>query len=60
MRDDFHSQAWAENHRQLSGAIHKLIRVTMVAFEKLQAYQFDAPWQNRRARRDKVACGPAA
>jgi hypothetical protein len=60
MRDDFHSQAWAENHRQLSSAIHKLVRAVGETFDKLTAYQFEAPWLVRRGKRDKAACEPAA
>jgi hypothetical protein len=60
MRDDFHSQAWAENHRHLSSAIHKLIRAVGDTFEKLTAYQFEAPWLVRRSKRDKATCGPTA
>jgi hypothetical protein len=60
MRDDFHSQAWAENHRQLSTAIHKLGRSVFAVFEKLQALQFDAPWRVRPTKREKATCGPAA
>jgi hypothetical protein len=59
MRDDFHSQAWAENHRQLSDAIHKLGRSVIAAFDTLHAQQFDAPWRARPARRAKAACKPA-
>ena len=60
MRDDFHSQAWAENHRHLSAAIHKLVRALAETFEKLQAYQFEAPWTVRPAKRKSAECGPRA
>ena len=60
MRDDFHSQAWAENHRQLSAAIHKLGRSLFVVFEKLQAVQFETPWRVRQPKHGKAACPPSA
>jgi len=60
MRDDYHSQTWAENHRQLSETIHKLSKAILAAFETLHAQQFDAPWRARPARRGKAACRPAA
>lgn len=55
MRDDFHSQVWAENHRQISDAIHKLGRSVIAAFDALHAQQFDAPWHARPAKRNKTA-----
>ena len=45
MHDDFESAAWAANHAHLSDAIHKLAADIMAGFERLNAIQFDAPWQ---------------
>ena len=59
MRDDFHSQAWADSHQHLSTAIHKLVRPVSEAMTKLNAYQFDAPWLARPARRKDSASRPA-
>ncbi|MES2058922.1 MAG: hypothetical protein V4564_23485 [Pseudomonadota bacterium] len=46
MRDDFHSQAWADHHGDLTSAINKAFRGFMVGFERLNALQFDAPWRS--------------
>lgn len=60
MRDDFHSQAWADNHRHLSVAIHKLVRALAETFDKLQSYQFEAPWNVQPAKRTSAECGHRA
>ncbi|MGH6614313.1 hypothetical protein [Sphingomonas sp.] len=45
MRDDFHSQAWADHHGDLTASINKAIRSFMAGLERLNALQFDAPWR---------------
>lgn len=52
MHDDYTSLAWAEQHQQVSTMIHKLFRKTAAVFIRLNALQFDAPWQHA-AKRDK-------
>ncbi|CAN5225184.1 hypothetical protein BH10PSE15_BH10PSE15_18840 [soil metagenome] len=44
MHDDFHGPAWADHHHRVSDMIHKLFTATMVAFQRLNRSQFDAPW----------------
>uniref|UniRef100_UPI0035C9BF14 hypothetical protein n=1 Tax=uncultured Sphingomonas sp. TaxID=158754 RepID=UPI0035C9BF14 len=45
MRDDFLSQDWAEHHGQLSAFLGGLIDQARVAFERLAARAYDAPWR---------------
>jgi hypothetical protein len=47
MHDDFESATWADNHASLSNAIHKLIADIMAGFTRLNAIQFDAPWDRQ-------------
>ncbi|MEO7688578.1 MAG: hypothetical protein ABIS51_04775 [Sphingomonas sp.] len=50
MRDDYLSAEWSSNHHQVSAAIHKAISVVAKSFERLNAYQFDAPWRDQSHR----------
>jgi len=51
MRDDYLSAEWASGHHQVSSAIHKAISVVAKSFDRLHAYQFDAPWRDEAHRR---------
>lgn len=45
MRDDFLSQNWAEHHGRLSTFLGDLLDQTRIAFERLVARAYDAPWR---------------
>jgi hypothetical protein len=47
MRDDYLSAEWAGGHHQVSAAIHKAISMVAESFDRLHAYQYDAPWQKQ-------------
>jgi hypothetical protein len=47
MRDDYLSSEWASGHHQVSAAIHKAIGMVAESFDRLHAYQFDAPWREQ-------------
>ena len=52
MHDDFESAVWAANHANFSRSIHKLVADIMVGFTRLNAIQFDAPWQRETKTRE--------
>lgn len=45
MQSDFESAAWASSHKQLSDMIASWIDKISYAFQRLQAIQYDAPWE---------------
>lgn len=45
MSNDFDSAAWAQSHSQLSDAIATFFEKAAYAFERLNAIEYDAPWQ---------------
>jgi hypothetical protein len=53
MNHDFYGPAWADNHAKLSDAIAVFFRAAArgigVVFQRLHAYQYDAPWRHRAA-----------
>lgn len=53
MRDDFLSRDWGEQHASLTRAIEQLVRSTMAGIARLNARQYEAPWQHR----SKGHCG---
>ena len=57
MNHDFYGPAWADNHAKLGDAVASFFvaaaRAIGGAFERLHAYQYDAPWRYR-TRRVKV------
>ena len=58
MNEDFHSQAWVDNRASLSTGVSDVARLIRVAFERLAALQYAAPWTEvpeRRAARCDVA-----
>lgn len=48
MGNDFDSDAWAQSHHHLSAAITRVIEKVAYAFERLQAIEYDAPWERVR------------
>ena len=51
MNHDFYGPAWADNHAKLGDAFAAFFaaaaRAIGGAFERLNAYQYDAPWRRR-------------
>ena len=45
MNRDFDDVAWADHHLQLSDAIASFFDKLAYAFERLQAIEYDAPWE---------------
>jgi hypothetical protein len=49
MNHDFYGPAWADNHARLGDAVARLFGAAATAiggaFERLHAYQYDAPWR---------------
>ena len=48
MNRDFEHAAWADHHHQLSDAIARLFEKVAHAFRRLQAIEYDAPWERVR------------
>lgn len=57
MNHEFYGPAWADNHAKLSDAAARFFGAGAAAigaaFERLHAYQYDAPWQ-RQVRRVRI------
>lgn len=51
MHDPFLSQAWAEQHGAMTDFFMDLLRQTRIAFERLAARAYDAPWARDEAAR---------
>ena len=51
MRDAVEARDWAENGHALSEALAGLFTAAGDAFRRLNAIQFDAPWQRGGGRR---------
>ena len=59
MIDPFLSQAWADRHGALSDFVADLLRQTRIAFERLAARAYDAPWTREpAAQRPEVLARP--
>ena len=54
MNHDFYGPAWADNHAKLGDAFAAFFAAAAGAiggaFERLNAYQYDAPWRRRTHR----------
>lgn len=50
MANDFGSRIWSENHAVVSHGLSKLFDKLAYAFRRLQAIEYDAPWE-REAKR---------
>ena len=48
MNRDFDGAAWADSHHQLSEAIAAFFDKLGYVFERLQAIEYDAPWERVR------------
>jgi hypothetical protein len=48
MSNDFDSAIWADNHHQLSDGVAGWFDKLAYAFERLQAIEYDAPWERTR------------
>ena len=46
MNKDFESAAWADGQADFAAWISDTIASISVALERLNAYQFDAPWKH--------------
>jgi hypothetical protein len=57
MNEDFSSKVWAGNHHVMSAGIAKALADIGVAMQKLNAYQYDAPWRKRAAKPNQCKCG---
>ena len=58
MHDDYLTPIWAERHDTVSAFLGDLINQTRVAFERLAARTYDAPW--RRIEPASVRCAATA
>jgi hypothetical protein len=47
MSHDFESREWAENHHLLSEGIGRFVATVMHAFKRLNAIEYDAPWNRK-------------
>jgi hypothetical protein len=45
MSNDYDSAAWADHHHQVSNALADLLATVFHAFERLNAIEYDAPWE---------------
>ncbi|HEY0413707.1 MAG TPA: hypothetical protein VGD66_11235 [Allosphingosinicella sp.] len=45
MRDEIDSRMWVEHHEAFSSQVASLFAAAGEAFRRLNAIQFDAPWQ---------------
>lgn len=48
MNEDFASREWAENHQRFSADIGKALKTLWRGFERLNAAQFEAPWERKQ------------
>lgn len=47
MQSDFESAAWAGNHKLISDMMACWIDKAAYAFRRLQAIEYDAPWERK-------------
>jgi hypothetical protein len=50
MRDAIDAREWADHGHALSESLAGLLAAAWIAFQRLNAIQFDAPWLRRNAR----------
>jgi hypothetical protein len=48
MSPDYEGAAWADHHRDLSAGLAYLFHEIAHAFERLNAIEYDAPWERDR------------
>lgn len=55
MNDPFLTRDWSEQHARFTGglgqALDRLWKTYRVSMDRLNAYEFDAPWQHDRGSR---------
>ena len=47
MQEDFSSRAWADHHGAVSDSLDALFAQVRVAFQRLAARTYDAPWRRK-------------
>lgn len=50
MANDFEGRIWSEHHSELSDGLGALFDKLAYAFRRLQAIEYDAPWEREAAR----------
>ena len=50
MNRDFDGAIWADSHHHLGDALGRMFDKLAYAFRRLQAIQYDAPWERVRRR----------
>lgn len=50
MRDMIEAREWADHGHALSESLANVLAAAWVAFQRLNAIQFDAPWRRGNAR----------
>ena len=45
MSNDYDSATWADHHRHVSAGLARLFKATLHAFRRLNAIEYDAPWE---------------
>ena len=59
MNDDFLTADWARDHGRVTETLAGFVKTLAASFEKLNRYQFDAPWRHgvRPRHGTTAACG---
>ncbi|HVJ02523.1 MAG TPA: hypothetical protein VM662_10090 [Sphingomonas sp.] len=50
MSNDFESKAWSDSHGAMSDGVGALFHKLIHAFKRLNAIEYDAPWQREADR----------
>jgi hypothetical protein len=50
MNNDFDGRIWSDNHDTVSHGLGKLFDKLAYAFKRLQAIEYDAPWEREAER----------
>jgi hypothetical protein len=48
MSNDYESTAWADHHHHVSAGFAHLLKQVLHAFKRLNAIEYDAPWERQR------------
>jgi hypothetical protein len=48
MQSDFETAAWADSRKHFSAAIADMFDKVAYAFQRLQAIEYDAPWEREK------------
>lgn len=57
MNEDFARKEWADNHHVLSVGIANAVEAIGTALKRLNAIQYDAPWQKPLPKPNECNCG---